>query len=272
MNYKETIKKLDYDKLKNHAYILKVDANYDTDLSLELVKHMLSFEINDCEYLDQINYLIDKNIFQDLKIIKPIGQYIKKEQIIDLMDEYKTKSFSNNRRYYIIEYAENMNESSANTILKFLEEPNDNITAILVTKNIYNVLDTIVSRCQILNFCNYSDEKFDAEDLQTAMQIFEIIAANEEKSIAYLSDVYKYNADKLKNILNILTYIYVDLAHYKLNLPLYVLSNNLDILKKYSNKYELNYIYDKINVLNDLSMLLKYNVNTRIIVDKLVLD
>ena len=39
---------------------------------------------------------------------------------------------------------------SANTILKFLEEPEDDIIAFLVTDNRYHVIDTILSRCQIL--------------------------------------------------------------------------------------------------------------------------
>ena len=44
-----------------------------------------------------------------------------------------------------------MNSFSANTILKFLEEPNENIIAFLLTNNRYHVIDTIVSRCQILS-------------------------------------------------------------------------------------------------------------------------
>ena len=48
--------------------------------------------------------------------------------------------------------------SSANTILKFLEEPAPNIVAILLTKNIYQVLETIVSRCQIISLAKHKEE------------------------------------------------------------------------------------------------------------------
>lgn len=44
-----------------------------------------------------------------------------------------------------------MTDSSANTILKFLEEPPENIIAILVARNRFRVLETVVSRCQILS-------------------------------------------------------------------------------------------------------------------------
>lgn len=36
--------------------------------------------------------------------------------------------------------------------MKFLEEPEDNIIAILMTDNIHQLLDTIISRCQIISF------------------------------------------------------------------------------------------------------------------------
>ena len=59
-------------------------------------------------------------------------------------------SLLNSKRIYIIKEAEKLNVSSANTMLKFLEEPEDNIIAFLVTDNRYHVIDTLLSRCQIL--------------------------------------------------------------------------------------------------------------------------
>ena len=60
---------------------------------------------------------------------------------------------------YIIKNCEKLNSSSANCILKFLEEPEDDIIAILLTDNINMVLPTIKSRCQILNFKNNNSNK-----------------------------------------------------------------------------------------------------------------
>ena len=59
-----------------------------------------------------------------------------------------------NKLIYIIDPAEKLNPASANTILKFLEEPPEGIVAILITENKYNVLETIVSRCQCLSLVN----------------------------------------------------------------------------------------------------------------------
>ena len=51
---------------------------------------------------------------------------------------------------YIIKEADKLNSTSANILLKFLEEPDTRTLAFFVTKNSKNVLSTIKSRCQLL--------------------------------------------------------------------------------------------------------------------------
>ena len=43
---------------------------------------------------------------------------------------------------------------SLNSLLKFLEEPDKDIIAILMTNNINNVLSTIISRCKVIKLNN----------------------------------------------------------------------------------------------------------------------
>ena len=82
-------------------------------------------------------------------IIMSFDKLIKKEQILNIKSEMNENTINSGKLFYIIEYAENLNSSSANALLKFLEEPDDELIAILVTKNINKVISTIVSRCQI---------------------------------------------------------------------------------------------------------------------------
>ena len=58
-----------------------------------------------------------------------------------------------------------MNSAAANSILKFLEEPQDNIIAILLTTNIDKVMPTIKSRCQIISLFNNEENMNDIEDI-----------------------------------------------------------------------------------------------------------
>ena len=112
---------------------------------------------------DRINhaYLIETNCHDRLSIAHQLIEKIldlKNKNIINLKNSIKTKSLYTGYRVYIIEEAEKINMSSANTLLKFLEEPDDNIIAVLITNNRYNVIETILSRCQIIRYYNKDEE------------------------------------------------------------------------------------------------------------------
>lgn len=95
---------------------------------------------------------ISKDIFPDLITIRPEGQMYKKEQIVFLVEDNKKMPLKGRRKVYIVQGADRMNESSANSFLKVLEEPTMNSMFILETFNLNGFLPTILSRCQVLNF------------------------------------------------------------------------------------------------------------------------
>ena len=140
----------------SHAYLIETeDSSTEFPLVLLFVKMILCpLEINKCDKLNcskcNVCRLIDEKNFPDFEIIEADGNQIKKNQLLELKDEFQKTSLIGKRRVYVIKDAEKLNPSSANTILKFLEEPEENIIAILLTRNRYQVLDTILSRCQIL--------------------------------------------------------------------------------------------------------------------------
>ena len=101
-------------------------------------------ECHQCEVIESGN-------FPEIKIINPDGMWIKKKQLQELQSEFGEKAIIGNKRIYIINHADRLNTSAANSILKFLEEPEEGIIAILQTDNIYSVLETILSRCQTLS-------------------------------------------------------------------------------------------------------------------------
>lgn len=138
----------------SHSYIIEL-SNYDEDLKcvFDFIKMILldcSYE-EMCQSSDNIVHLVDSGFYPDLFIIESDGNYIKKNQLLNLQKDFSNKSLLDGKRIYLIKNAEKLNPASANTILKFLEEPEDNIVAILLTDNRYHILDTILSRCQILS-------------------------------------------------------------------------------------------------------------------------
>lgn len=152
-NYINYIDKIISNNKVSHAYLFEIN-DYDKDFKyiLDFVKMILcniSYEEISSSDSNIIN-LIDSNNYPDIKIIEPDGSTIKKGQLLELQKDYNNKSLLDGKRIYIIKNAEKLNPASGNTILKFLEEPEEDIIAFLVTDNRYHVLETILSRCQVL--------------------------------------------------------------------------------------------------------------------------
>jgi len=90
--------------------------------------------------------------FPDLEILKPDGRNIKIGQIRDLNRGFGYKPLSGRFRVSIVQKAEMMTEEAANAFLKTLEEPPQGNILILNVIEPLDLLPTIVSRCQKVNF------------------------------------------------------------------------------------------------------------------------
>ncbi|MES3006419.1 MAG: DNA polymerase III subunit delta' [Pseudomonadota bacterium] len=89
----------------------------------------------------------------DLLIIEAegTGKIIKVEQIRELKSFLETSSHAFGRRIIILDTAESLGISSANALLKGLEEPPADVLFLLLTDRPKAVLATIASRCQVIN-------------------------------------------------------------------------------------------------------------------------
>lgn len=257
-------------KKVGHAFLFNVDDSYDTSLAISFIKEILKNDVanadtGDSQY-EKFSYQLDNNTFPDLMIIKSFDKVIKKEQILNIKSEMKEKSINSGEQFYIIEYAENLNSSSANALLKFLEEPDDEIIAILVTKNINKVISTIVSRCQIVNLNHYNRKK-DEQYFELALKYLLIHEDKKEKAVSYLSELYEISSDDLKGMINSWIYIYKNVLKLLLNKDSEE-ANNESILAL-SKKNNIESVIDKLDKLEKMSNLILYNVNVRIILDEL---
>lgn len=95
----------------------------------------------------------------DLVWIKPDGATIKISQIEDLQKEFSFKSNRSKTRVYVMLEAERLSDPAANSLLKFLEEPQSTIIALLLTVNEQSLLPTIRSRSQRISFYPPSKEE-----------------------------------------------------------------------------------------------------------------
>lgn len=94
---------------------------------------------------------IDEGNYPDLVILNGEDETLKKEAINDLLELFsKTPLEKKGKLIYIIHHAEALTIEAENALLKFLEEPNPDVIAILTSSNITKLLPTIISRCEVL--------------------------------------------------------------------------------------------------------------------------
>ena len=94
---------------------------------------------------------VDDDNYPDFFIFDGSKATIKKEAVTTIESSFEKKAFENKGiRIYILHLIENMTIEAINSILKFLEEPGQQIYAFLTTNNENSVLPTILSRCQVL--------------------------------------------------------------------------------------------------------------------------
>ena len=133
----------------SHAFLL--ETNNQEKCLQELLQFLSKInEVEDEQENIKLNKLILNETLPSLVVIRPDGNSIKKEQIINLKTSFQTKPIFSKYNMYVILNAEDLNPSSANTILKFLEEPEDFIIGFFITDNKENIIDTIRSRCEII--------------------------------------------------------------------------------------------------------------------------
>lgn len=292
----------------SHAYLFETRGfSHGLDIALAFAKSLLC----PLKYTNNINcgtctqcQTIDNGNFTEIKIINPNGLTIKKEQLIELQEEFSKKALIGTKKIYIINNAECLNSASANSILKFLEEPEENIIAILITDNANQVINTILSRCQLISLNpkkieslntenktvykvalslenNESDLKNFVDDENSINKINNIIEFIEK--IEYrLDDILLYNNkwwfenfnDKEKNIwaFNIIILFYKDIFNYKCNRNIEIFNEYKEKIEKISNDNSLNSICFKLNKFIQTKNKITTNVNLNLLIDKLIID
>jgi DNA polymerase-3 subunit delta' len=88
----------------------------------------------------------------DLFWIEPDGSSIKIDQIRELQQQFSYRSTASGTKVYVLNEADRMTVQAANSLLKFLEEPQSPAVAILITENGQALLPTIQSRAQWVSF------------------------------------------------------------------------------------------------------------------------
>lgn len=174
------INQVDFTKITTNTiiFIEKQWSNLNT-LIFDFIKNKCCNQddnfCNKCIVCEKIN----RRQYYDLKILDSYKNNVKKEEVLDIQNDFLYTGLELWQKKICLIYGlENLNNFVYNSLLKMLEQANENTFFIFTTRNIYRVPQTIKSRCQLI----YSMEE-------------------KEKSINELKEIIS-NEMELKNILN----------------------------------------------------------------------
>jgi DNA polymerase-3 subunit delta' len=90
----------------------------------------------------------------DLTWVRPTGAHVMRVEDVEgpVVSAATRTPFEAARRVFVLERVDTMNDEVANRLLKTLEEPASYVHLILLTDALGRVLETVVSRCQLVRF------------------------------------------------------------------------------------------------------------------------
>ena len=281
VNVLENLVKYYHENKMSHAYLIETNNLEKCYLDLlEVIKQIFcqneyNKECNKCNICN----LVNQNYLPSLVVISPDGMNIKKEQIVELKKKFSTVPIYTKENIYVIKNAEKLNGASANTMLKFLEDPEQNILGFFITNNANNVISTIRSRCEVIKVL-YDIHELDINNITNDINIdkFDVaieylfkIDVEKKLGIMYNRDVVlnKFSErEDIKTVFKIIFIIYEELLKKVMGLD-----NKFDFEKI----NELSSL-DKDSVLRRINLVTKFiddidsNVNVELLLDKFVIE
>ncbi len=201
-------------------------------------------KIKDNNYPDYLRieptYLLKGNLINQSEIDKEKNQITKPliriEQIRKIKLFLSKRSIQSTKKFILIENAHLLNESSSNGLLKTLEEPTNGVF-ILLTSKLNLLLDTIISRSQIIRFKPYSSQ-----------ELKKLIEKFEHKNTDLLSDsevlenlIFISNGSPGKLIDNLKVWNQIpENIKYEIKFPLKNYKNILILAKNIASDLDLN--------------------------------
>ena len=281
VNVLENLVKYYHENKISHAYLIETNNLEKCYLDLlEVIKQIFcqneyNKECNKCNICN----LVNQNYLPSLVVISPDGMNIKKEQIVELKKKFSTVPIYTKENIYVIKNAEKLNGASANTMLKFLEEPEQNILGFFITNNANNVISTIRSRCEVIKVL-YDIHELDINNITNDI--------NKDKFDVAIEYLFKIEVEKKLGIMNNRDVVLNKFSErediktvFKIIFIIYE-----ELLKKVmglDNKFDFEKInelssLDKDKVLRRINLVTKFiddidsNVNVELLLDKFVIE
>ena len=103
---------------------------------------------------DGVRHRVHSGTHPDLTWVRPTGAHVMRRSDVAqaVVDAAGRTPFEASRRVFVLERVDALNDEAANSLLKTLEEPASFVHLVLLTDSLGQVMDTVVSRCQLVRF------------------------------------------------------------------------------------------------------------------------
>ena len=103
---------------------------------------------------DGVRHRVRSGTHPDLTWVRPTGAHVMRRSDVAqaVVDAAGRTPFEASRRVFVLERVDALNDEAANSLLKTLEEPASFVHLVLLTDSLGQVMETVVSRCQLVRF------------------------------------------------------------------------------------------------------------------------
>lgn len=257
----------------SHAYLIETRNCDNKENIIRNFARTLYSHYSGCdeEFVYSLSEILSSGNYIEIKAEND-SSMIKKDQVLSIQQQFMTKSWNDNSRIYVIYDADKLNKQAANSLLKFLEEPEEGIIGILVSNNRYKVLETLRSRCQVLSLKNNSIY-YEFENFDFICSFIQTVENKKLESIAYLPIICQneyFSREKWLSIFTSLQYIYEQAIRKKEKKNFQ--NDLIEIVSFINEKNEINQLLYKILILSKQIERLEYNLNVNSMLDKFIID
>jgi len=183
----------------SHAYIFAGDKGVGKEAMALYFTALLNSD-GEVSFDSDRTKAIFNHDFINLFEISPRKNEIVKDDVEALLREFSKTSLVEGDRVFIIHDADKLNQKTSNMLLKFIEEPPTGVHGILLTANVSNILPTIISRCNIVQFKSKDKAILYKELIEAGMEkmdasMIKELTNNKEEGLEILEDDM-YNKSK----------------------------------------------------------------------------
>ena len=251
----------------SHAFLIEtnnINACYQDIINIIKKVNCKNGTIDDCN----VCHTIDAGTNPDIITVRPEKKEINVEPIDNILAQFMTQPLISKYSMYVICEADLLNQTAANSILKFLEEPEEGIVGFFITNRYSSMLPTISSRCEhiimrygnnsILDLLDINEEEYDSyynftkniieclnsdQSYERLAKVSSITAKEREEILKIFKLVYKIYVIKFENIVNN-NYNNLEYAQELLGLikteDVSILTKRIKLLEEFLNDYRLN--------------------------------